>query len=309
MALFIQDDAPVIVQGITGHQGMTHTARMLRAGTNIVGGVNARKAGLDLTYPQARNGEDAVIHVFATCAEAKAATGAKASVVFVPPRFAKDAVVEAIEAGIELIVVITEGIPVADSAYFVELALRRGVRVVGPNCPGLMTLASTDHTHGVNLGIIPDGIVPPGPLGLVSKSGTLTYQLMGELSDIGFTACLGAGGDPIVGTTLLEALQAFEADERTKAVMMIGEIGGNAEQDAAQWAKEHMSKPVVAYIAGFTAPEGKQMGHAGAIVSGGKGTAQDKKEALEAAGIRVGRTPGQAADIMRDVMAGLGFRQ
>ena len=213
--------------------------------------------------------------------------------------------VEAIEAGIALIVVITEGIPVADSAYFVELALRRGVRVVGPNCPGLMTLPSTDHTHGVNLGIIPDGIVSSGPLGLVSKSGTLTYQLMGELSDIGFTACLGAGGDPIVGTTLLEALQAFEADGRTKGVMMIGEIGGNAEQDAAQWAQTHMSKPVVAYIAGFTAPEGRQMGHAGAIVSGGKGGALDKKQALEAAGIRVGRTPGQAADIMRSLMTGL----
>ena len=155
----------------------------------------------------------------------------------------------------------------------------------------------------VNLGIIPDGIVGRGPLGLVSKSGTLTYQLMGELSDIGFTACLGAGGDPIVGTTLLEALQAFEADPDTKAVMMIGEIGGFAEQDAAAWAKEHMTKPVVAYIAGFTAPEGKQMGHAGAIVSGGKGTAQDKKNALEAAGIPVGKTPGQAAEIMRDVLA------
>ena len=294
MALFIEDDAPVIVQGITGHQGMVHTARMLKAGTNIVGGVNARKAGLDVTYPAARNGEDATIHVFATCAEAKAATGAVASVVFVPPRFAKDAVVEAIEA---------EGIPVADSAYFVELALRNGVRIVGPNCPGLVTFASSEQTHGVNLGIIPDGIVKRGPLGLVSKSGTLTYQLMGELSDIGFTACLGAGGDPIVGTTLVEALQAFEADENTKAVMMIGEIGGSAEQDAAQWASEHMTKPVVAYIAGFTAPEGKQMGHAGAIVSGGKGTAQDKKIALEAVGIKVGRTPAQAAEFMREAIA------
>ena len=277
--LFIEDGAPVIVQGMTGHQGMTHTARMLKAGTNIVGGVN--------------------IPVFATCGEAREATGAKASVVFVPPKFAKSAVVEAVEAGIELIVVITEGIPVADSAYFVELALKKGVRIIGPNCPGLITLGNP----GVNLGIIPDGIVGRGPLGLVSKSGTLTYQLMGELSDIGFTACLGAGGDPIVGTTLLEALQAFEADPDTKAVMMIGEIGGFAEQDAAAWAKEHMTKPVVAYIAGFTAPEGKQMGHAGAIVSGGKGTAQDKKNALEAAGIPVGKTPGQAAEIMRDVLA------
>ena len=256
MTLFIEDGAPVIVQGMTGHQGMTHTARMLKAGTNIVGGVNARKAGLDVTFPEAKNGEDATIHVFANCSEAIEATGAKASVVFVPPRFAKDAVVEAIEAGIELIVVITESIPVADSAYFVELALRKGVRIVGPNCPGLLTLPSSKDAKGCNLGIIPDGIVSRGPLGLVSKSGTLTYQLMGELSDIGFTACLGAGGDP-----------------------------------------------VVAYIAGFTAPEGKQMGHAGAIVSGGKGTAQDKKEALEAVGIRVGRTPGQTAEIMREVLA------
>ena len=275
MTLFIEDGAPVIVQGMTGHQGMTHTARMLKAGTNIVGGVNARKAGLDVTFPEAKNGEDATIHVF----------------------------VEAIEAGIELIVVITEGIPVADSAYFVELALRKGVRIVGPNCPGLLTLPSSKDAKGCNLGIIPDGIVSRGPLGLVSKSGTLTYQLMGELSDIGFTACLGAGGDPIVGTTLQEALEAFENDEATKAVVMIGEIGGSAEQDAAKWASEHMTKPVVAYIAGFTAPEGKQMGHAGAIVSGGKGTAQDKKEALEAVGIRVGRTPGQTAEIMREVLA------
>ena len=182
-----------IVQGDDRASGYDHTARMLKAGTNIVGGVNARKAGLDVTFPEAKNGEDATIHVFANCSEAIEATGAKASVVFVPPRFAKGAVVEAIEAGIELIVVITEGIPVADSAYFVELALRKGVRIVGPNCPGLLTLPSSKDAKGCNLGIIPDGIVSRGPLGLVSKSGTLTYQLMGELSDIGFTACLGAG--------------------------------------------------------------------------------------------------------------------
>lgn len=303
MSTFIEDNAPVIVQGMTGHQGMTHTARMLKAGTNIVGGVNPRKAGTEVTFPASRDGQDAHIPVYATCGEAKAATGAKASVVFVPPRFAKDAVVEAVEAGIELIVVITEGIPVADTAYFVELALQRGVRIVGPNCPGLITLPSATEKHGVNLGIIPDGIVSRGPLGLVSKSGTLTYQLMGELSDIGFTACLGAGGDPIVGTTLQEALEVFESDEDTKAVVMIGEIGGTAEQEAAQWASEHMTKPVVAYIAGFTAPEGKQMGHAGAIVSGGKGTAQDKKDALEAVGIKVGRAPGQTAELMREVLA------
>ena len=304
MTVFIEDDAPVIVQGMTGHQGMTHTARMLKAGTNIVGGVNPRKAGTTVPFTM-EDGTVRDIPVFATCQEAKAATGAVASVVFVPPKFAKGAVVEAVEAGFDVVVVITEGIPVADSADFVELALRNGVRIVGPNCPGLMTLASSSESHGVNLGIIPDGIVSRGPLGLVSKSGTLTYQLMGELSDIGFTACLGAGGDPIVGTTLQEALAAFEADPDTKAVMMIGEIGGSAEQDAAQWAHEHMTKPVVAYIAGFTAPEGKQMGHAGAIVSGGKGTAQDKQEALEAVGIKVGRTPAQAAAFMREVLASL----
>lgn len=299
MTLFVEDGAPVIVQGMTGHQGMTHTARMLRAGTNIVGGVNPRKAGTSVTFTKARNGEDAVIPVYATCAEASKTTGARASVIFVPPRFAKDAVVEAIQAGITTIVVITEGIPVADSAYFVELALRKGVRIIGPNCPGLITLPSSADTRGVNMGIIPDGIVNRGPLGLVSKSGTLTYQLMGELSDIGFTACVGVGGDPIVGTTLQEALEAFEADDATKGVVMIGEIGGSAEQDAARWASQHMTKPVVAYIAGFTAPEGKQMGHAGAIVSGGKGTAQDKKIALESVGIPVGRTPRQTADLMR----------
>ena len=304
MTVFIEDDAPVIVQGMTGHQGMTHTARMLKAGTNIVGGVNPRKAGTTVPFTM-EDGTVCDIPVFATCQEAKAATGAVASVVFVPPKFAKGAVVEAVEAGFDVVVVITEGIPVADSAYFVELALRNGVRIVGPNCPGLMTLASSSESHGVNLGIIPDGIVSRGPLGLVSKSGTLTHQLMGELSDIGFTACLGAGGDPIVGTTLQEALAAFEADPDTKAVMMIGEIGGSAEQDAAQWAHEHMTKPVVAYIAGFTAPEGKQMGHAGAIVSGGKGTAQDKQEALEAVGIKVGRTPAQASAFMREVLASL----
>ena len=303
MTLFIESDAPVIVQGMTGHQGMTHTARMLQAGTNIVGGVNPRKAGTSIPFSTGDSTFN--VPVFGTCAEAKQSIGARASVVFVPPRFAKDAIIEAIQAGIELIVVITEGIPIADSAYCVELALREHVRIIGPNCPGLLTLAQPGETHGINLGIIPDGIVGSGPLGLVSKSGTLTYQLMGELEDIGFTACLGAGGDPIVGTTLQEALELFEADDDTKAVMMIGEIGGNAEQDAARWAKEHMTKPVVAYIAGFTAPEGKQMGHAGAIVSGGKGTAQDKQKALESAGISVGRTPRDAADIMRRTIAAI----
>ena len=305
MSLFIEGDAPVIVQGMTGHQGMTHTARMLQAGTRIVGGVNPRKAGTSISFNVHGADSRVTVPVYATCAQARHATGARASVMFVPPRFAKDAMIEAIEAGIELIVVITEGIPVADSAYCVELAQRHHVRIIGPNCPGLITLPSRNNPKGINLGIIPEGIVGSGPLGLVSKSGTLTYQLMGELSDIGFTACLGAGGDPIVGTTLQEALEAFEQDDDTKAVVMIGEIGGNAEQDAALWASRHMTKPIVAYIAGFTAPEGKQMGHAGAIISGGKGTAQDKKTALESVGIPVGKTPRDCADLMRNVLRSL----
>lgn len=303
MTLFIRHSAPVIVQGMTGHQGMTHTRRMLNAGTNVAGGVNSRKAGTTVAFHIDEANTDVDLPVYETCSEAKEATGAEASVIFVPPRFAKSAMLEAIEADIRLIVVITEGIPVADTAYCVELALQRGIRIIGPNCPGLLVPSVSDD-HNDNLGIIPNGIVGPGPVGLVSKSGTLTYQLMGEISDLGFTACIGVGGDPIVGTTLLEALQQFEADDATKAVMMIGEIGGNAEQDAALWAKDHMTKPVVAYIAGFTAPEGKQMGHAGAIVSGGKGTAKDKKEALEAAGISVGKTPAQAAALLRNALNG-----
>ncbi|MFT8704157.1 succinate--CoA ligase subunit alpha [Bifidobacterium aquikefiricola] len=303
MSLFVEHGAPVIVQGMTGHQGMTHTERMLKAGTHIVGGVNPRKAGMSVSFRL--NAESSVdVPVYADCAAAKNATGASASVIFVPPRFAKSAMLEAIDAGISLIVVITEGVPVFDTAYCVAKAAEKGARIIGPNCPGLMTLPDPDEAQskGANLGIIPDGIVGPGPLGLISKSGTLTYQLMGELSDIGFTACIGIGGDPIVGTTLLEALQTFNDDARTKACVLIGEIGGDAEQQAALWAHEHMSKPIVAYIAGFTAPEGKQMGHAGAIVSGHKGTAQAKKETLESVGIRVGHTPGETANIMRQVL-------
>ncbi|MCI1936327.1 MAG: succinate--CoA ligase subunit alpha [Bifidobacteriaceae bacterium] len=304
MTLFIEDGAPVIVQGMTGHEGMRHTARMLTAGTNIVGGTNPRKAGTSIDFSV--EGESRQVPVFGTVSEAMEKTGAQASIVFVPPRFAKSAVMESVDAGMPLIIVITEGIPVADTAYFVASAEKKGIRIVGPNCPGLVTFPVTPRDPGMNLGIIPDGIAGRGPLGLVSKSGTLTYQLMSELNDIGFTAALGVGGDPIVGTTLLDALQAFEADDSTKACVLIGEIGGSAEQEAAEWAKSNMTKPVVAYIAGFTAPEGKQMGHAGAIVSGGKGTAQEKKKILEECGIRVGETPGQTAEIMRQILADLG---
>ncbi|MCI1901689.1 MAG: succinate--CoA ligase subunit alpha [Bifidobacteriaceae bacterium] len=307
MTLFIENGAPVIVQGMTGHEGMRHTARMLAAGTNIVGGTNPRKAGTAVSFDVSGSSVD--VPVFGTVAEAMEKTGATASVVFVPPRFAKSAVMESVDAGMPLIVVITEGIPIADSAFFVASALSKRIQIVGPNCPGLATFVDTEKnpgSTGVNLGIIPDGITQRGPLGLVSKSGTLTYQLMSELGDIGFTAALGAGGDPVVGTTLLDALKAFQADDDTKACVLIGEIGGSAEQEAARWARDNMTKPVVAYIAGFTAPEGKQMGHAGAIVSGGKGTAQEKKKILEECGIRVGSTPGQTAQIVRQILEELG---
>ena len=305
MTIFVNSDTRVIVQGMTGAEGRKHTQRMLSAGTAIVGGTNPRKAGTTVTFDVQGYGPGAgkvtdgqvEIPVFGTVAEAREATGANASVIFVPPAFAKGAALEAIEAGIETIVLITEGIPVQDSTIVVERALEAGVRLIGPNCPGIISSAQA------NLGIIPADITGPGRLGLVSKSGTLTYQLMYELRDFGFTTCLGIGGDPVVGTTHIDALAAFEADPDTDLVIMIGEIGGDAEERAAAWIQENMTKPVVAYIAGFTAPEGKTMGHAGAIVSGSSGTAAAKAEALEAVGVRVGRTPSQTAQIAREILS------
>ena len=305
MTIFVNSDTRVIVQGMTGAEGRKHTQRMLSAGTAIVGGTNPRKAGTTVTFDVQGYGPGAdkvtdgqvEIPVFGTVAEAREATGANASVIFVPPAFAKGAALEAIEAGIETIVLITEGIPVQDSTIVVERALEAGVRLIGPNCPGIISPAQA------NLGIIPADITGPGRLGLVSKSGTLTYQLMYELRDFGFTTCLGIGGDPVVGTTHIDALAAFEADPDTDLVIMIGEIGGDAEERAAAWIQENMTKPVVAYIAGFTAPEGKTMGHAGAIVSGSSGTAAAKAEALEAVGVRVGRTPSQTAQIAREILS------
>jgi succinyl-CoA synthetase alpha subunit len=235
--------------------------------------------------------------VFETVAEAMAATGADVSVVFVPPKFARAAVVEAVTAKMPLVVVITEGIPVHDSAYFYAYANEVGAtRIVGPNCPGLISPSES------NAGIIPASISGPGRIGLVSKSGTLTYQMMYELRDIGFTSAIGIGGDPIIGTTHIDALAAFEADPNTVAIIMIGEIGGDAEERAAAYIKANVTKPVVGYVAGFTAPEGKTMGHAGAIVSGSSGTAQAKKEALEAAGVKVGKTPSETAHLLRDLL-------
>ena len=303
MSIFLTETDRVIVQGMTGSEGRKHTTRMLSAGTKVVAGVNPRKAGTTVAFDVAPIGPGAgevqagtvEVPVYGTVAEAKEATGAEVSVVFVPPAFAKGAVVEAVDAGVRLVVVITEGIPVADATWMRAYATDRGVQIIGPNCPGIISPARS------NVGITPPDITGPGPLGLVSKSGTLTYQLMHELSDLGFTTCIGIGGDPVVGTTHIDALAAFETDPDTRLVVMIGEIGGDAEERAAAYIREHMTKPVVAYVAGFTAPEGRTMGHAGAIVSGSSGTAEAKKIALEAAGVRVGRTPSQTAEIAREL--------
>ena len=290
MAIFIDEGSRVVVQGMTGSEGRKHTARMLRAGTNIVGGVNARKAGQSLDF------DGTSLPVFGTVSEAMAATGADVSVLFVPPPFVKAAVIEAVDAGIGLAVVITEGIPVHDSTYFWAHAQGSSTRIIGPNCPGVISPGKC------NAGIIPADITKPGRVGVVSKSGTLTYQLMHELRDVGFSTCVGIGGDPVIGTTHIDALEAFEADPDTDAIVMIGEIGGDAEERAAAFVKDNVRKPVVGYIAGFTAPEGKTMGHAGAIVSGSSGTAEAKKEALEAVGVRVGKTPSETARLMAEVM-------
>src|ERR1700754_1510365 len=293
MAIFLNENSKVIVQGITGSEGTKHTKRMLKAGTNVVGGVNPRKAGQDVDF------DGTLLPVFATVGEAMEKTGADVSVVFVPPAFAKGAVVEAIDAEIPLCVVITEGIPVHDSAYFWAHAVATGnkTRIIGPNCPGLISPGKS------NAGIIPADITGPGKMGLVSKSGTLTYQMMYELRDVGFPSAVGIGGDPIIGTTHIDALQAFQDDPDTAAIVMIGEIGGDAEERAADYIKATITKPVVGYVAGFTAPEGKTMGHAGAIVSGSSGTAQAKKEALEAAGVKVGKTPSETAALIRELLA------
>jgi succinyl-CoA synthetase alpha subunit len=291
MAIFVDENTKVIVQGMTGSEGTKHTGRMIKSGTNIVGGVTPGKGG------QVVEIEGKQLPVFNTVAEAVAATGANASVVFVPPKFAKAAVIDAIDAALPLCVVITEGISVHDSAAFYAYAVAKGsTRLIGPNCPGLISPGKA------NLGIIPADITGPGRIGLVSKSGTLTYQMMFELRDFGFSTAVGIGGDPIIGTTHIDALRAFQDDPETEAIVMIGEIGGDAEERAAAFIKEYVTKPVVGYVAGFTAPEGKTMGHAGAIVSGSSGTAAAKKEALEAAGVAVGKTPSETAALMRKLL-------
>jgi len=290
MSIFLNENSKVIVQGMTGSEGRKHTQRMLASGTAIVGGVNPKKAGENVDF------DGASVPVFGGVAEAMKETGADVSVIFVPPAGAKNAVIEAVDAGIGLAVVITEGIPVHDSTYFWAHAQGSSTRIIGPNCPGLISPGRS------NAGIIPANITQEGRIGLVSKSGTLTYQMMYELRDIGFSTAVGIGGDPVIGTTHIDCLQAFQEDPETEAIVMIGEIGGDAEERAADFIKANVTKPVVGYVAGFTAPEGKTMGHAGAIVSGSAGTAQAKQEALEAAGVRVGKTPSETARLMRELV-------
>ena len=288
MAIFLNADSKVLVQGMTGSEGTKHTRRMVASGTNVVAGVTPGKGGQEVDG----------IPVFNNVGEAMAATGANVSVVFVPPKFAKAAVIEAVDAAIPLCVIITEGIPIHDTAAFFQYAENSGkTRLVGPNCPGLISPGLS------NAGIIPGDITKKGRIGLVSKSGTLTYQMMFELRDLGFSSCVGIGGDPIIGTTHIDCLAAFEADPETEVIVMIGEIGGDAEERAAAFIKDNVTKPVIGYVAGFTAPEGKTMGHAGAIVSGSSGTAAAKKDALEAVGVRVGKTPSEAARLVREVLA------
>jgi succinyl-CoA synthetase alpha subunit len=292
VAIFLTAESRILVQGITGSEGRKHGARMLAAGSKVVGGTNPRKAGQTVEL----NGTE--IPVFGTVADTMAATGADVSVVFVPETGTKTAVLEAIDAEIPLCIVITEGIPVHDTAEFWAYTCEKGnkTRIVGPNCPGIASPGKS------NAGIIPADITSEGRIGLVSKSGTLTYQMMYELRDIGFSTAVGIGGDPIIGTTHIDCLRAFEEDPETSAIVMIGEIGGDAEERAAAFIEQNVTKPVVGYVAGFTAPEGKTMGHAGAIISGSSGTAQAKKEALEKAGVRVGKTPSETAALVRDIM-------
>jgi succinyl-CoA synthetase alpha subunit len=292
VAIFLTASSKVIVQGMTGSEGRRHTQLMLASGTNIVGGVTPGKGGQKVEF------DDGVsVPVFGSVAEAVEATGADVTVVFVPAKFTKAAVIEAIDAKIPLAVVITEGVAVKDSAEFWTYAKQSGAtRIIGPNCPGVISPGAS------NAGIIPASISGAGRIGLVSKSGTLTYQMIYELRDLGFSTAVGIGGDPIIGTTHIDCLEAFQNDPDTDAIVMIGEIGGDAEERAAEYIRDHVTKPVVGYVAGFTAPEGKTMGHAGAIVSGSSGTAAAKQEALEAAGVKVGKTPSATADLMREVM-------
>ena len=287
MSIFIDKNSTVIVQGITGRDGSFHTKQMLEYGTQVVAGVTPGKGGQKF---------EGKVPVFNTVADAVSQTGANTSVIYVPPMFAADAVMEAADAGVQFIVAITEGVPVLDMTRAAPFVQEKGARLLGPNCPGLITAGQS------KVGIIPARIVKPGPVGIVSRSGTLTYEVVYQLTraGLGQTTCVGIGGDPINGTNFIDCLAAFEADPDTKVVCMMGEIGGTDEQDAARYVKEKMKKPVVGFIAGQTAPPGRRMGHAGAIISGSSGTAAEKIEAFRAAGIGVAARPMDFVELVKE---------
>ena len=287
MSIIVDENTRVLVQGITGSAGAFHAQQMIEYGTKIVGGVTPGKGGKDAVG----------VPVFNTVKQGVAQTGANATVVYVPPPFAADAILEAIDAGIELVVAITEGIPVMDMITVREALNHSNTRLIGPNCPGVISPGKC------KIGIMPGHIHRKGSVGVISKSGTLTYEAVGQLSavNLGQSTCVGIGGDPINGTGFIDVLELFEQDDQTEAVIMIGEIGGTAEQEAAAWIKEHFSKPIIGFVAGRTAPPGKRMGHAGAIISGGKGTADEKIEAMEDAGMLVAPTPAELATTLQKV--------
>jgi succinyl-CoA synthetase alpha subunit len=294
MAIFTNSDTKLVVQGITGRDGSFHTTQMMEYGTAVVAGVTPGKGGQSFAGPGGKK-----VPIFNSMDQAVSETGANASVIFVPPPFAAGAIMEAADSGVSLVIAITEGVPVLDMARAHAFARDRGVRVLGPNCPGLITVG------GAKIGILPGSIVTPGPVGVVSRSGTLTYEAVYQLTSVGLgqTTCVGIGGDPLIGTNFIDCLRAFEADPETTAVVMIGEIGGTDEQDAATFVKEHMSKPVVGFIAGQTAPPGRRMGHAGAIVSGAGGTAAEKMAALEKSGVPVAKRPADIVGLVREALA------
>ncbi|MBT3324825.1 MAG: succinate--CoA ligase subunit alpha [Gemmatimonadales bacterium] len=294
MAIFIDNDTKLVVQGITGRDGSFHTCEMMAYGTNVVAGVTPGKGGQTFEGPNGKT-----VPIFNAMDEAVAATGANASVIYVPPAFAAGAILEAADSGVSFIVAITEGVPVLDMARAHAFAKDKGVRVLGPNCPGLISPGKS------KVGILPGKIVTEGPIGLVSRSGTLTYEAVFQLTGAGLgqTTCVGIGGDPLIGTNFIDCLAAFEADPDTTGVVMIGEIGGTDEQEAAEYVSAHMTKPVVGFIAGRTAPPGRQMGHAGAIISGASGTAEDKMKAFEENGISVAQRPVDLVGLMQDALA------
>jgi len=294
MAILIDSDTRLLVQGITGRDGSFHTRQMMEFGTQVVGGVTPGKGGQTFEGPE---GETAPI--FNSMDEAVAETGANTSVVYVPPAFAADAILEAADSGVELVIAITEGVPVLDMARAHAFARDKGVRILGPNCPGLISPGKS------KVGILPAQIVTEGPIGVVSRSGTLTYEAVFQLTNVGLgqTTCVGIGGDPLIGTNFIDCLKAFDEDDDTTAIVMIGEIGGTDEQEAAEYVKEHVSKPVVGFIAGQTAPPGRRMGHAGAIISGSAGTAEDKMKAFEDNGIAVAERPVDIVDLIQEALA------